>query len=209
MAPHTLQSAHAADVIVAPPVVEPVDDSFKWMFRVRGLGVIPDDDADLSLPGADVSISTAIIPEFDISYFFTENFAVELILAVSPHDVSGRGVINGVDMGDVNLLPPTLTAQYHHYISPTLKPYVGAGINYTWFFDEDPGALNSISYDDSFGWVLQAGVDYFITDHLGLNLDVKKVFLSTDVTATTGGTTITGEVDIDPWIVGAGVSLRF
>ena len=204
----TSQTAEAADATFAPP--PPPAPSYKWMIRARGIAVIPDEEADLSIPGSDVDISTTFVPEVDISYFFNEFFALELILATTPHDVDGEGSIAGLDMGEVWLLPPTLTAQLHLPITPNFKPYVGAGINYTIFFNEDSGDLGTIDYDNSFGLALQAGVDIFLDDRWGINFDVKKIWLSPDVTATTAnGVRVTGEVDIDPWIVGGGVSYRF
>ena len=94
-----------------------------WMVRGRLLGVLPDESADLSVAnaaiGGSVDIGDQYVPELDITYFFTKNIAAELILAVTPHDVDATGVtvpgaLNNatVDLGDVWLLPPTLTLQY-------------------------------------------------------------------------------------------------
>ena len=81
-----------------------------WMFRLRALGVIPDASANINqIPGASVNISDSAVPEFDISYFFTENIAAELILAVTQHTITGSGTIAGVDVGRAWLLPPTET----------------------------------------------------------------------------------------------------
>lgn len=115
-----------------------------------------------------------------------------------------------VDLSDVWLLPPTLTLQYHFLPhSETFRPYIGAGVNYTHFYNEDAGAANSIDYDDSFGYALQAGMDYGINDNWAVNIDVKKVMINTDVTIKTGGNTINADVDIDPWVFGVGVAYRF
>ncbi|MEL6278329.1 MAG: OmpW family protein [Pseudomonadota bacterium] len=171
------------------------------MVRVRGIGVIPNESDDLA--GATVEVDDAYVPELDFTYFFTPNIAAELILATAPHDV---GVKGGADLGEVWLLPPTLTAQYHFTDLGRFKPYVGAGINYTIFYNESSGDVSSMSYDNSFGWALQAGIDYQVADRWYLNADVKRLWLSTD--AKVGGVG-TVEVDIDPWIVGIGVGYRF
>ncbi len=190
-----------------------------WLVRLRGIAVAPDESLTLDqVAGADADVDTAYVPELDISYFFTPNLALELILATTPHDVAGRGAIDGADLGDVWLLPPTLTAQYHVTQlgdwtgNPGLgkiKPYFGAGINYTIFYNTGSGQFDSIDYDDSFGWALQAGVDIELQEGLYLNFDVKKLWLSTDVTVTSGATRLTGEVDLDPWIFGVGLGYRF
>ncbi|MEO1198871.1 MAG: OmpW family outer membrane protein [Pseudomonadota bacterium] len=210
-------AAQAADILTPVTPSEPVFEEPRspWMFRLRGIGVIPDEGADLTLNGVDVvggdvSIDDTFVPEFDITYFFTENFAAELILATTPHTISGAGTAAGFgELTDVWLLPPTLLAQFHLPIGPHFKPYVGAGINYTFFYNIDEAPGLNIDIDDSFGFALQAGVDIMINEHWGINFDVKKLFLETDATITGPGINIQADVDIDPWIVGGGVVYRF
>src|SRR3972149_2125235 len=105
----------AAFLFVIPSAAEEAfagDEPSPWMFRLRGLGVIPDASADIDqIPGASVDISDTAVPELDISYFFTENISAELILAVTRHKITGPGAISGVGVGDAWLLPPTLLAQ--------------------------------------------------------------------------------------------------
>ena len=179
-----------------------------WMIRGRVLGVLPDAGAsNFNIAGDnDVDIDDSIVPELDITYFFNKHFALELILAVTPHEVSGERDLAGLDIGEAWLLPPTLLAQYHFDLGNGIKPYVGAGINYTVFFSEDAGDLGSLDLDNNFGWALQAGVDIHLRDNWYFNVDVKKLWLETD--ATIGGA-VTADVDIDPWIIGVGLGYRF
>ena len=198
-----------------------------WMVRGRVLGVIPDEGADLSVANAalagNVEIGDQYVPELDITYFFTDNIAAELILAVTPHDVDAVGVtvpgaLNNanVDLGDVWLLPPTLTLQYHFDTGTRFKPYIGAGVNATFFFNEDEGAVaDGIDYDPRFGGALQLGVDYDLDGQPGgwlLNADVKKVWINTDVTVdftTALGATVNADVDINPTILGIGFGYKY
>jgi len=205
-----------------------------WMVRGRLLSVTPSESASLSTGGAalpgDVDIGTSIVPELDISYFLNENIALELILGVTPHDVEATNVTVGtvltdanIDLGDVWLLPPTLTLQYHFTQFGAFKPYVGAGINYTLFFDENAGdTADSIDYDPSIGGALQAGFDYDLDGAAGgwaFNLDVKKVWIQSDVTVdfttalgaalSADSVIVDADVDIDPWIIGTGIGYRF
>ena len=202
-------------------------DDNPWMVRGRVLGVLPDASADLSVGSAalagNVEIGDQYVPELDITYFFTKNIAAELILAVTPHDVKAVGVtVPGaldnatVDLGDVWLLPPTLTLQYHFDTGTQFKPYVGAGVNATFFFDEDQGDVaDGIDYDPSFGGALQIGVDYDLDGEPGgwlLNADIKKVWINTDVTVdftTALGATVDADVDINPTVVGIGFGYKF
>lgn len=188
-------------------------DYSKWQIRVRGVVVNPDERATIETIGGNVDISTSVIPEVDITYFFTKNIAAELILGTTKHNVEAISTAPGdIDLGHVWLLPPTLTLQYH-FTELVVKPYVGAGVNYTIFYGVDEGDVaNDVDYDNSFGFALQAGIDYDLTDKWFLNVDVKKIFLQTDVTvdATSAlGATVGADVDINPWLFGLGVGYKF
>jgi outer membrane protein len=179
--------------------------------RIRGLGVVPTERGDIKTAGGtdttlNVRLGNAYVPEIDGSYFLTPNLALELIAATTKHDVDAS---NGLDMGSVWLLPPTLTLQYHFLPTARFSPYIGAGLNYTIFYNEKKGALRSISYEDGIGYALQAGFDYAITGPWSFNVDVKKLWLNTDVKANLGGTALKADVDINPWIFGVGLGYRF
>jgi outer membrane protein len=182
-----------------------------WLIRARLLGVVPDDDSsDITAIGGKAEVDNTITGDLDFTYFFTDNIAAELTLTISPHDVSAVNTsVGNIDLGDVSLLPPTLTLQYHFLPEGRFRPYVGAGINYTIFFDEDAGAAKDVSYDNAVGFALQAGIDIGIDDHWAINLDVKKVWLNTDVSVQALGTTVYTDVDIDPWLLGLGIAYRF
>lgn len=189
---------------------EPMVKAGDFLVRVRGLVVAPDDSARISGIGGTAAIETSVVPEVDFSYFLTDTIAVELIAAVTRHDVRAVGTALGdVALGDLLLLPPTLTLQYHLPVTEDFKPYLGAGVNYTFFIDEDAegGIVTRLRAKDSFGWALQAGADYRISGPFMLNVDVKKLFL--DTRASINGGAITADVDIDPWIFGIGIGYRF
>ena len=151
------------------------------------------------------------MPELDITYFFTQNIAAELVLGTTPHNLSGKGTaIEGLAIGRVWLLPPTLTLQYHFTQFGKFKPYVGAGLNYTIFYDEKAkGAFTNLNVQNQVGFTLQAGFDYMLDQHWGINVDVKKIWLEPDAKANLGAALVTGKVKIDPWLVGVGVAYRF
>ncbi len=128
-----------------------------WLIRVRAIYVAPDESATLTGLSGTVSADNALVPELDITYFFTDNIAAELILATSKHDMSATA---GVDLGDVWVLPPTVTLQYHFAPKAQYRPYIGAGVNYTVFYGGSNSAVANIEYEDGFGVALQAGMDY-------------------------------------------------
>jgi len=212
-----LTGYEAAAADLAPPPEAPVAEApaalSPWQFRLRALGVITNDKGSVDqIPGSDLSYSDSVVPELDITYYFTDNLAAELILGTTKANVNGDGAIDGLGkIGEVWLLPPTLTLQYHFTNFGAFKPYVGAGVNYTIFYNQDGhGALRDLDVKNTFGAALQVGFDYMIDEHWGLNFDVKKIFLKPDFDATLAdGTAISGEAKLDPWLIGAGVTYRF
>lgn len=179
------------------------------LVRGRVAAVVPMDGGDIENRGTGVDtgldvndITNAAIPELDFTYFFTKNIAAELILGTTPHKVKAD---TGIDVGDVWLLPPTLTLQYHPLPDSRISPYVGAGINYTIFYGEGDG-LAGFDVKNELGFALQAGVDYAISGPWSLNVDVKKLFLRPEAVTST---LRVDSVKIDPWIIGVGVGYRF
>lgn len=182
-------------------------DANRWMLRARVIGVEPDESSSTTI-GGKVTADGAVVPEVDVSYFFTKNIAAELIAATSKHDMGAKGTALGnVDLGDVWVLPPTLTLQYHFNPDGQIRPYVGGGINYMYFYNEDPGAVASIDYENGFGPAAQVGVDIGIDEHWAFNADVKKLWNNVD--AKLNGGAVRADVDLDPWVVGAGIAYRF
>ena len=188
-------------------------DSVDWLskdrfqLRARAIGVFADGDGHENVTGLKTDVGNAVTPEVDISYFFTDNIAAELIAATAQHEVSA----GSNDLGETWILPPTLTLQYHFTPEKKFSPYVGAGINYSYFYGEDDGAgFNDLEVEGGFGYALQAGFDYWVNDNWGLNVDAKYIDLEVDVDINSSGTALSADdVDLNPWIIGAGVSYRF
>jgi len=171
----------------------------------------------LSTPNSSLSIGNSIVPEVDISYYITRNVAAELILGVTPHNITGSGALANLNIGKAWLLPPTLLAQYHFTDFGAFKPYIGIGLNYTIFFGQSAGytqtnglGVTNLSINNTVGGAVQVGFDYMFDKHWGVNVDVKKYILRPTYNATVNGTIpVSGTAVIDPWIIGAGVTYRF
>jgi len=205
-----------------------------WIFRVGMTNVDPKQDngnIDLDLGGAlPVTVDDDTQLSLTGAYMFTQNFGVELLASLPfEHDVS----IAGVQVGSTKHLPPTLNAQWHFNPQGNFHPYIGAGINYTTFFSEewnlenlastvsvasggDPSfaeafaLLSSIngevSLDDSFGYDIQAGVDFEIAENLMVNFDVRWIKIESDLKI--AGEKVT-TVKIDPLTVGLSLGWKF
>ena len=207
-------------------VAAQADDGFEagsFMVRARGLAVLPqvrNTPLDLATGsalsgGQTVKIDNVGTPEVDFSYFFTPNLSAELIAATFRTGLHTNNT-TAPDLGSSWLLPPTLTAQWHFFPKGVINPYVGAGLNYTFFYNSDgantaAGNANRLNLSNSLGYALQAGVDYNITGRWYANLDVKYIFLSTN--ASEGGSNgtfpVTSHVDVNPLLLGAGIGYRF
>lgn len=170
-----------------------------WLVRVRAVHLDP---ANKDSTGLDLAINDKWMPEVDVSYFFTPNFAMELVLTVPQKHTLSAG---GTAIGSLKHLPPTLLAQYHYTGLPGVRPYAGAGINYTRFSSVNLPAGVDIDRN-SFGPALQLGVDIPVAKNVVLNFDVKKVWIRTDVSA--GGSNL-GTFKVDPVLVGVGLGYRF
>ena len=167
---------------------------------------------------AQLRVDSNTIPEIDFSYYITKNIAAELILAVGTrHDVKIDRVgasahSQNANLGSVNLLPPTLLAQWHFNPDQTFDPYVGAGVSYVRAMD------NGLNYGgdipirisrNSFGPAIQAGFDYNLENKWLLNFDVKKIWFDTKVEGYSGGWKKIDQLDVDPWVVSVGFGKKF
>ncbi|MEZ5571647.1 MAG: OmpW family outer membrane protein [Halioglobus sp.] len=210
-----------------------------WVLRLGATTVDPNTDSDdINLPGGlqarakvDSDTQLGIIPV----YMVTENLGIEL-LAATPfeHNIEakGQGAIFGtnLDAGSTKHLPPTISLQWYPRGGKTgWQPYVGAGLNYTVFFDENvdnqlvgllgsltDGAVNDadLNLDNSFGLALQAGVDIPFDEHWAFNAGVWYIDLDTEaeITAKANGATaakVKFDVQIDPWVYNIGIAYKF
>jgi outer membrane protein len=195
-----------AALVLAGAAVPALAQESPWLVRVRAVHINPADKSD-PIGGSGASdrlhVSDKWIPEVDISYFLTPNWAAELVLTYpQKHDVT----LDGQRIGSFRHLPPTLLAQYHFLPGAQIDPYVGAGINYTLISKVD--ILNGAGRleHDSIGAALQAGVDFRIDSKWSVNLDVKKVQIRSDVDI---NGVRASRVRIDPVLFGVGVGYRF
>lgn len=217
-----------------------------WVVRLRATNINPSEDSKLGQqtdksygagtaaalygPGganADLEVDSNTIPELDISYYITKNIAAELILALgTKHDVNidsvAGGAVTDKDLGEVNLLPPTLTLQWHFNPDQMIDPYVGAGVSYIRALEDGLTAQTAVGPrpiridQNMWGAAFQAGFDVNLQDRWLLNFDVKKIWFDTEVEIDTQGALGTpvgykkiDELDIDPWVISVGFGKKF
>lgn len=179
-------------------------DAGDILVRARAISIQPDVSTSGVLSTVGAGVNNSIVPELDFTYMATRHIGVELILGTARHTVSS----NIGELGRVSLLPPTLLAQYHFNPAGKIRTYVGAGINYTLFYNDNLKAgAQPVSIDrSSVGPALQIGVDVQLTKRVFLNADIKKLWTQTDASA--GGVPL-GTLKINPLVVGVGVGMKF
>ena len=160
----------------------------------------------------------------NFAYMIDNNWGIEL-LAASPfeHDVKIKGTALGAangKLGSLKHLPPTLSVVYYPLDHKSVfQPYVGAGINYTWIYDEHVGSeasangFSNFKAENSWGMAFQVGADYMITDNIMLNAQVRYIDIDTTATvennAVAPGTRAKVDVDVDPVIYMVGLGYKF
>ena len=187
-----------------------------WLVRARAVYLKPANHsapvADLSIPADAITINSKTIPELDITYFFTPNIAAELVLTVPQKQtvtVQQSALGGPVDIGTFKHLPPSLMLQYHFMPTAKIRPYVGAGLNYTRLSSVNlqvPTVGRLQLQNESFGFALGAGVDIEVAKNTYLNFDVKKLRIRSAVNM--NGVQLS-TVKVDPWLFGVGVGYRF
>lgn len=200
------QAYQAGDIIVraGAATVDPHESSSKVNVggtTIDGTGATLDSDTQLGLTG---------------TYMLTSHIGIEL-LAATPfsHTVGTKG-LGGLKLGTLKHLPPTLSVVYYPLDSASaFQPYAGAGINYTWFFDDElsseaEGAgFRGLDMKDSWGLAAQVGMDYMLTDTLLFNAHVRYIDIDTTGTTYAGTTKVSVDVDVDPFVYMVGLGYKF
>jgi len=200
------QAHQAGDIIVRAGAitVDPHEDSSNVKIggvKAAGTAATLDSDTQLGL---------------NFAYMLTDQLGVEL-LAATPfsHDIGTKG-LGGLKLGSVKHLPPTLSLVYYPLDSKSaFQPYVGAGINYTWFFDDklsseaEGAGFRGLDLKDSWGWAAQIGADYMLTDNLMLNAQVRYIDIETTGTTYLNGDKVKVDVDVDPFVYMVGLGYKF
>ncbi len=173
----------------------------------------------IGLPaGTQTKADDNMVPTIAVEYFVADNISLETIAGVTQHDVDGRGALAGAGLvSDAKIVPATLTLKYHFGKDGGVQPYVGAGPSYFIFIDEKPGATavalgaTRQKMNDTFGVVLQAGIDVPVNDKgLAVTFDAKRYFLRPTARWFAGTTEVLRTKHrLDPWVLSAGVAFRF
>lgn len=157
-------------------------------------------DSDITLSGA-------------LGWFITDSAALEISssLPYSP-DLEGNHRLNELgigNIGDVKYVPTYLTMNYFFQNTSAVTPYLGAGVAFNKFYDENarPPGLD-VNLDSTFDPTLLAGVEMDFGTPVLVNFDVRYTLLDTDARFS-GAIDETVEMEIDPVVFTLGVGYRF
>lgn len=215
-----LGAALATALISAPVMAHEAGD---FIVRLGGAYVVPDDSADCFNGPTAAALGSCVKPgvKNDISlgitlgYMFTDSIGVQL-LGAYPFNHELTANIDGTDLGVVGKtkhLPPTLTANYYFNSAGGFNPFIGAGVNYTHFFNENTdGALKDlgvtkINLSDSWGAAGTFGFDWNFGDDVMLGVQMYYIKIQTE--AHIGSGVGNSDVDVDPWVFFAGLGKKF
>ncbi|KGM55279.1 membrane protein [Lysobacter daejeonensis GH1-9] len=178
-----------------------------WTLGVGVHQVNPKSDNGSLAGGAlPVEVESNVRPTITGEYFIADNLGIEVLASLPfKHDIAidGLGTV-----GEAKHLPPTVSLQYH-FGQGKVKPFVGAGVNYTKFFSEDTsGALEGADLELSASWGLaaHAGVDFKVGENGAIRIDARWIDIDTDVSV--DGQDL-GTVNIDPLVYGAAYVFSF
>ncbi|MEH6567184.1 MAG: OmpW family outer membrane protein [Halopseudomonas sp.] len=215
---------HIASLLIAPALLAVSVSANAYqagdaIIRLGAAAVDPQEDSgNVKIGGADSGLTVGVDSDVQLgltgTYMLSDHLGIGL-LAATPFQHSIN--LNGVGkLADIKHLPPTVTLQYFPLDTKSaVQPFVGAGINYTAFFDEEFTSANKqagfsdLELDDSWGLALEAGVDYQLTEHLLLNASVWYADIDTEASFKVAGVNSSVDVDIDPFVYMLGLGYKF
>jgi outer membrane protein len=173
-----------------------------------------------SLPGTKIDVKDASAGFVTFTYMLTDQVALQTFLGGPyKHDIVGAGAIDGVGkIGEVRQVSPTVIAQYRFLeADAALRPYVGLGVTYAYFFKEkgsgtltaltNPGgAPTRVDADNAWGVSPQLGVVYAFNQRWFADLSVIKTYIKNTTHLSTGQSI---DAKLDPLSVGLTVGYRF
>jgi outer membrane protein len=166
------------------------------------------------VPGADAEASSNTSLGIEASYDFTPQWTGRLLIGVPPTTtLTGTGALAGTGtLGKVKYGPAVLSMTYNLLTSGPIRPYVGAGVNYTIVFKSEDGFISNLDVKNAFGAVAQLGVEVPLDDAWSISLDARKIFLKTKASGSLpamGGAAANADIRLNPLVVFASVNKRF
>ena len=200
----TLRAAMLAAALIGFGSAAQAQSTGTWLVKGGFNGIAPavksGDLSAPSLPGSKVDVSSANSLIASATYMLTDNASVEFVGGLPyKHDIEGAGSLAGVGkLGSIKQISPTVLAQYR-FMAPraTVRPYVGVGLTYAYFYGAEGsaaltaltnpgGPATRLSVSSGFGLSPQVGVTIALHERWYLDASILKTFLKNTATLSTG-----------------------
>lgn len=166
------------------------------------------------VPGGSASASPNTTLGFEVSYRNTPSLTTRFLAGVPPTTtLTGAGALaTAGKLGKATYAPAVLSLTWSPFDSGPVRPYVGAGVNYTIVMNQSDAFISNLKVKSAFGSVLEVGAEMPLSNGWFIGLDARKIFLKTQadgVLPAFGGAAAHAEVRLDPLVVLAAVGRRF
>lgn len=182
-----------------------------WLLR-SGIAVVDPKSDNYRVPGSSdtAELDTSLGATIEGTYMLADHWGLEL-MATTPirHDIDLETAGGDIRVARLNTLLPTLSLQYHFNPEGKWRPYLGTGLNFTKFYDEEgqgPFAGDRLHLNNSWGLAGQLGLDVGLTDNLFVNAAVR--YIDIDTQAQYEGMDI-GRYRIDPLVYQLQLGYKF
>ena len=198
-------SALVAGTVLVTPLLAAADcfgEARPWMLRLGAHNIDPAGGASHTAAG-DIEAKSKVGPTFNVDYRLCHNFNLDLLAAL-PYTQDLK--LNGQEAGSTRHLPPTLTVQYPPVPDADFDPYVGIGVNRTFFFNESLSNGPELELSNTWGFAAQGGLDWKLTPQWLVGADLR--YIQIEPEASVNGAPI-GRVKINPLAYGISIGYRF
>ena len=162
-------------------------------------------------PGADAEVGNATTLLLTYERAVAPNIGVEFVLGVPPTikaKAAGPVAFLGEVLSAKNVAPTVLVNYLFGAAGDALRPYLGAGINYTKFTSIKSSLAPDVKMSDSTGLAVQAGLDYALNKDWGMFASIAKVRVKSKLVAS-GTTVLQTTIDFRPITYSFGAYYRF
>ena len=194
-------------------------DPSPWTVRLGPAHVGFSTKADVSVggnpvPGGDASASSSTTLGLELAYDVSDRLTARFLAGIPPTTtLTGQGTLASAgQLGKVTYAPAVLSLTYKLVNDGPVRPYVGAGINYTIVTRNRDAFIRDLDTRNAWGSMLQAGVEFPVDADWSVSLDARKIFLKTKATGTLpafGGAPTRADVRLNPLVVFLSVGRRF
>lgn len=172
--------------------------------------------------GGHFQLDNSPVTGFGMAWFLTSNWSAEVSASASRYRVNMTGgdyssmqiLRDEIPLGNVMLVPVSLSIKYHINRWERIRPYLAVGRTFLLFDDQHSGwAVDAVEYHSRAGLLFGMGIDYYLTNRWFLQLDGKhflanRAEVNADLTKSVGWK-LNGQLKPDPTHLTLAIGYRF